>query len=329
MTLLSHISDSFGTKPTHQRPLFSVVIPCFNSARYIQRAIDSILMQSIQSFEILIVDDASTDDSVEVISEYTDSRIRLFQNDRNFGQSYARNRAIRESQGEWIAVLDADDWYGCDRLEVLLNFAVFHGADIVADDLFVVCKEDECQRDTWFHLYGFTPPVSTVISIFDLVRYEIGVIKIIAKRDIFFTSGFQYDELVRYGEDFLLYFNCLLTDVKFCILNKPFYYLRRGNTGSLTTDHILLIEKVLSLNLALLTRSDVGSVPGLLISLRRRIADLTVLRDYHALMVPIRAGHYKIAFSAFAAHPQIITSIFRHVFHVIFRRIRGCKFNIY
>lgn len=88
--------------------MFTVVIPLYNKALYIQRAIDSVLSQDFQEFECIVVDDGSTDNSAEIVRSYTDDRIKLICQ-QNSGVSAARNRGIREAKYKWIAFLDADD----------------------------------------------------------------------------------------------------------------------------------------------------------------------------------------------------------------------------
>jgi len=98
----------------------SVVIPLYNKEPYIARALNSILQQTLQDFEVIIVDDGSTDKGAEVVREFNDPRIRLIQQE-NHGLSRARNRGIEETGGELIAFLDADDEWMPEHLEVLLR----------------------------------------------------------------------------------------------------------------------------------------------------------------------------------------------------------------
>ena len=94
-------------------PFFSVVIPVYNKGPHIHRSISSVLNQTFHNFELILVDDASTDNSLEEINKFTDKRIRLFQrNEPGPGGYAARNLGIEKANGKWIAFLDADDeWY--------------------------------------------------------------------------------------------------------------------------------------------------------------------------------------------------------------------------
>jgi len=94
-------------------PYFSVVIPVYNKGPHIHRSISSVLKQTDQNFELILVNDASTDNSLEEIQKFTDDRIRLFQRTEPGSGGYAaRNLGIEKAKGEWVAFLDADDeWY--------------------------------------------------------------------------------------------------------------------------------------------------------------------------------------------------------------------------
>jgi len=102
------------TSDTHTPGLVSVIIPAYNAAWCVRRAIESVLAQSHTPLEILLVDDGSTDDTASVVRSYGD-RVRLLQKP-NGGLSSARNHGIRHARGEWIAYLDADDWWLPEKL---------------------------------------------------------------------------------------------------------------------------------------------------------------------------------------------------------------------
>jgi len=87
----------------------SVIIPTYNRAHLVGRAIRSVLNQTYQDFEIIVVDDCSTDNTEEIVKGFNDHRIRYMRHDRNRGGSAARNTGIKASQGKYIAFLDSDD----------------------------------------------------------------------------------------------------------------------------------------------------------------------------------------------------------------------------
>jgi len=106
-------------------PKVSVVIPLYNKAPYIARALNSVLSQTIQDFEVIVVDDGSTDDGVEVVRGFDDPRIRLIQQE-NRGVSAARNRGIEAARAELVAFLDADDEWLPRFLETILRLRVLY-----------------------------------------------------------------------------------------------------------------------------------------------------------------------------------------------------------
>lgn len=98
-------------------PKITVVMPVYNGEKYIREAIDSILNQTFSNFELLIIDDGSTDNSVKIIKTYKDKRINLIHNFKNMGLVFTRNRGLLESKTEYIALLDCDDIAHHARLE--------------------------------------------------------------------------------------------------------------------------------------------------------------------------------------------------------------------
>lgn len=112
---------------TSSQPFFSVIIPTFNRARLIPRAINSVLTQTIQDFEIVIVDDASSDDTEDVVRAIGDPRIRYSRNKENLHKGGARNVGIQHATGRYICFLDDDDYYLRDHLETFHCFFRAHG----------------------------------------------------------------------------------------------------------------------------------------------------------------------------------------------------------
>jgi glycosyltransferase involved in cell wall biosynthesis len=101
------------------RPYFSVVVPTYNRAGRLGQAIESVLGQRLEDWELIIVDDASTDDTARVISTYHDRRIRCVRNERNIERSASRNRGIELARGRYVCFLDSDDYYLPNHLRVL------------------------------------------------------------------------------------------------------------------------------------------------------------------------------------------------------------------
>lgn len=102
--------------------LVSIIMPSYNTGRFIKESIESVLAQTYQNWELIIVDDCSTDNTDEVVASFQDNRIRFFKNDVNSGAAVSRNRALREAKGKWIAFLDSDDLWLPEKLEKQISF---------------------------------------------------------------------------------------------------------------------------------------------------------------------------------------------------------------
>lgn len=104
--------------------LISIITPCYNSADYIAETIESIQAQTYSNWELLITDDCSTDNTVDIIQQYTktDNRIKLFRLDKNSGGGVARNNSIKQANGRYIAFCDSDDKWHPSKLEKQISF---------------------------------------------------------------------------------------------------------------------------------------------------------------------------------------------------------------
>lgn len=107
--------------------LVSVIMPSWNTGKFIAESIQSVIDQTYENWELIIVDDCSTDNTDEVVAKFTDKRIRYFKNEKNSGAALSRNRALREANGEWIAFLDSDDLWSSNKLEHQIKFMNEHG----------------------------------------------------------------------------------------------------------------------------------------------------------------------------------------------------------
>lgn len=107
--------------------LVSIIMPSWNTGRFIGESIQSVLNQTYKNWELIIVDDCSTDNTDEIVTSFDDERIRYFRNDKNSGAALTRNKAMREARGEWIAFLDSDDLWMPEKLEKQLSFMKENG----------------------------------------------------------------------------------------------------------------------------------------------------------------------------------------------------------
>lgn len=102
--------------------LVSIIMPSYNSEKFIKETLDSVVMQTYKNWELIIVDDCSTDNSLKIIEQYDDNRIKVIKNQKNSGAAVSRNNAIEAAAGRWIAFLDSDDVWHKDKLYRHLEF---------------------------------------------------------------------------------------------------------------------------------------------------------------------------------------------------------------
>ena len=121
---------------------FSIIVPVYNVEKFLRESLDSIVAQTLKDFEVICVNDGSTDNSLEILNEYAnnDSRIKVISQE-NQGQGVARNNAIDIAQGEYLLFVDPDDFIESNTLEVLYNKFHETDVDIIQFD-YATCKED-------------------------------------------------------------------------------------------------------------------------------------------------------------------------------------------
>lgn len=108
--------------------LVSIITPSYNTAKFIGKTIESVQAQTYQNWEMIIVDDCSTDNTDDVVAGYmSDKRIKYIKNEKNSGAAVSRNQALREVKGKWIAFLDSDDLWSSKKLEKQISFMEQNG----------------------------------------------------------------------------------------------------------------------------------------------------------------------------------------------------------
>lgn len=123
--------------------VISIIMPSYNVENYIKDSIESILNQTYPYWELLIVDDCSSDNTIEIIKSFKDKRIKLFVNDYNSGAALSRNKALREAKGKWIAFLDSDDIWAKTKLEEQINYMLDNDYDFTYTDYRI------CENGKW------------------------------------------------------------------------------------------------------------------------------------------------------------------------------------
>lgn len=228
-------------------------MPTYNRAKLISESINSILEQTYQNWELIIIDDGSSDDTRNIVNNYIkqDDRIKYYYQ-ANAKQGAARNNGISKSKGEWIAFLDSDDLWVCDKLQIQTDYLSAN-------------KQTELLFSSGYLLYeygsieNFYIKVKSDWSISDLPLFinsnQVPILSVIVKRDCLEgIGGFDEDPNIQNVEDYFLWINLLIDGRRFAsIPEKLFYYRVHGlqstkENGSSVMQHITLYKKLYNKN---------------------------------------------------------------------------------
>ena len=127
---------------TKLTPLVSIIIPTYNHAKFISKSLKSVINQTFENWEAIVVDNHSTDDTDKILNQYIDSRIKYLKIYNNGIIAKSRNHGIKEAKGEWIAFLDSDDWWTRDKLEICFR-NINDDVDFIYHDLEIVDKKSK------------------------------------------------------------------------------------------------------------------------------------------------------------------------------------------
>lgn len=224
------------------QPDVSVIVAAWKAATLVERAVASALASKGVSVEVVVVDDASPDDTWRVLQELAtkDSRVVIDRLPANGGPSAARNRAIKLSQGRYIAVLDADDTLAPDRLATLVGLAEKHAADIVVDNMIEVdaagCKigNGRFLKDEAFQLQR-TIDLETWINFNEPMKPGdcIGYLKPLIRATTLEKYQASYDLLLRNSEDYYLVADLLARGARMTYTpNAGYHYTRADGSTS-------------------------------------------------------------------------------------------------
>ncbi|MFA5014770.1 MAG: glycosyltransferase [Actinomycetota bacterium] len=226
-------------------PKISVIIPCYNSARYLPSALDSVFSQTYQDFEVIAIDDGSTDSTREVLdiflSKYPDKLRYLYQ--QNQGPSAARNKGIRHSKGEYVAFLDTDDIWLKEKLELQVKALSGTKAGLVYTDYYIedmISGESFSHRCRPFNRMKFKKEF--------LLDNQISTPTLLIEKKCFEISG-VFDESLHVAEDWDLWYRLFkVTD----FVHLPYFLVKvRVRSGSQSSDPVrnlrndlLFLEKI-------------------------------------------------------------------------------------
>jgi glycosyltransferase involved in cell wall biosynthesis len=135
---------------TAAAPLVSVLLPAYNHARYIKAAVDSVLAQTCNDFELIAIDDCSTDETLAKLQEYGDRRLHVHHHTSNQGSHATLNEALSLARGKFIAIINSDDIFTPDRLSACLAEIESSHADMIGTDIVLIDDEDRMVAEHWW-----------------------------------------------------------------------------------------------------------------------------------------------------------------------------------
>lgn len=222
---------------------FSVVVPVYNTEKYLSKCLDSIINQTLNDIEIICVNDGSTDNSLKILKEYSnkDSRIKII-NQKNLGPGSARNKGIDNAQGEYISFVDSDDWVELNFLEKTYNICKKNNLDLLifASSTYNENNKTFDKKNNYYNLSGFDSEyVNTIFSYNDytdlLFRIPTGPVNKVYRKNLLIDKDIRFPEDVYY-EDNVFFFDVYL-QAKRCIILRDFFYIRRYRENSITEKH--------------------------------------------------------------------------------------------
>lgn len=223
------------------KPEISVIIPTFNVEKYLHNCISSVLCQSYENFEVLCIDDCSTDSTVKIIKQFleSDGRIRLFQNKANMGLEFCRNLGMSYATGKYIFFLDAEYSIEDNAFELLHNFSCKNKLDILLFNLIEESNEDMVENN--FSRKDLDKYVLKIFNVCDLDKNLIFSIPYnpcnnLYSKDFLERHDIKFSDKGLCYENILFFFKCMVGADKISMLENNFYKEYRSNSDLISTD---------------------------------------------------------------------------------------------
>lgn len=309
-------------------PEVSIIIPAYNTESYIAEAIESVLNQTLKDIEIIVVDDASTDQTVSVVRNFTDPRLKLLQNLKNLGVSASRNHALQYARGKWIAVLDSDDWYAPDRLEKLLKVAEEEQADLIIDDLNLVQADNLLPWSTLLRESGETVNEIQLIEPIFYVRtgiygkrgLHLGLCKPIFRRSFLDRHHLFYAETQHVVEDFHLVLRCLIYGASMFFVPIPYYFYRSRPNSLVTRSKVKHIGQFRNAILSVLKYDIVRHNSELMNVLSESLDSLRRNEEYYRVVEPLKQKRILVALVSALRSPYFFVHFVQQIPYILWRR---------
>ena len=235
-------------------PKVSIIVPTYNRAQYLSDALSSILKQSFDCFEIVVVDNASTDNTCEIVNEFADKRIRYFINERNIGATANHNKALRLCNGDYICIFSDDDLMDSDNLQLKVNVLdAYPDVCLVHSDCRLINSDGVEEGESYtnklqeWNCYKTQNPLPQSVC-FDLMTDNLFVVfpTMMVRASVLKENVIEFNNQLKYFIDWDL---CLKLSLfgDFYYLNKKLISYRQHTTNesSALTRNICFIEQVI------------------------------------------------------------------------------------
>ncbi len=309
-------------------PLVSVIMANYNGASLISEALQSVLAQTLSDIEILVSDDASSDQSVAIVQKIMarDSRVKLLNSTHNTGPGAARNRALEVARGIWIAIVDTDDLIHPRRFERMIEMATKLQTSGIADDLLAFGSGHiDSSKSLFSGLRQQRPMVVTAELLIASENHPgkqvpLGYLKPLLRRDA--LNNLRYRQDIQTGEDQDFYARFLLSGGQLHLLEQCYYlYRRHQNSFSHRLSAKDITGMIQAQNDILNTYSNMS--PALKFQFQRRTSTLNNLLSYEALVALIKQRKLFGALKKLAQHPALLPFLLRSTQEHFSRRNQG------
>lgn len=303
----------------------TVIIAAWNAKDTIDRAISSAFAQDGVHVDVIVVDDAS---QVPVLpASMKDPRLRVVRLQENGGPARARNRAFDCSTGQWIAVLDADDWMHPDRLRRMTELAEEVCADVVLGN-FTACSENGQER-VHVPLEAIDP--RHPVSLADYVERDsgafgsasIGYLKPIFRSEFFAKHGLRYNEALRVGEDFHMVLSALAVGAKVHIDSEPDYFYSTGHDSISHRPRPETLQAIVEADTEFLEKLGNRASPELTQKFRQRAIAQLDLVACEKVLGDLKRKDVVAALRNWSARPRASQRILQHIMQGGLRRFQA------
>ncbi len=209
------------------RPVLSLIIPAYNCEKFIERALRSVINQSYNAYEIIIIDDFSHDNTKQIITDFKAKckKISLYTLDQNYGVSYCRNYGIRLAKGEYITFLDPDDWLDEETYCKSLKF-IKQGVDVITFGIEYNYFDNRESLKKYEYENDYVLDGKQALRLYGCESCKISPIvnNKIYKRSFLLANNIKFDENVRYQEDDAFTFKVLMFAKEIAFISNAFYH---------------------------------------------------------------------------------------------------------